>query len=63
MKENRKQPDMGRAASLHNETALECHLQRRQRQMEHDRTAMEIMRKGLDVPFSRIQEKNHQGIV
>lgn len=39
---------------------LEEHCLRKDRQMEHDRKALEIMRKGLDVFFSHIQAKNHQ---
>lgn len=41
--------------------ALKEHCMRKNRQMEHDGRALEIMRKGLDVPVSHIQAKNHQG--
>lgn len=50
----------GRASVLRNNAALEFHMQCRQKNMEYDRTAAGIMKKGLDVPFSHIQEKNHQ---
>lgn len=40
--------------------ALKEHCMRKNRQMEHDRMVMRIMRKGLDVPSSHIQAKNHQ---
>lgn len=40
--------------------ALKEHCMRKNRQMEHDVKALEIMRKGLDVPVSHIQAKNHQ---
>lgn len=42
--------------------ALKEHCMRKNRQMEHDGRALEIMRKGLDVPFSHIQAKSHQDI-
>lgn len=40
--------------------ALKEHCMRKNWQMEHDGRALEIMRKGLDVPSSHIQAKSHQ---
>ena len=39
--------------------AIGHHLQRQQKQEAYDKEALAIIRKGLDVPFSHIQEKNH----
>lgn len=50
-----------RATLLNDNAALEKHLQCRKKNVEHDRKMLEVMRKGLDVPFSRIQEKSHRG--
>ena len=50
-----------KAASFTDNAALEDHLKRRHKQMEFDRNALEVMRKGLDVPFSHTQVKNRQG--
>ena len=49
-----------RAALPDNDTALEEHLQCRLKMMEYDKNALGIMKRGLDVPFSHIQEKSHQ---
>lgn len=43
--------------------ALDGHYLRAKKQMEHDKRALEIMKKGLDVPVSHTQVKSHQGIV